>query len=66
VEKIEKIRNKRNWSKYVVQLPANVQQSIRKHTEITKLRFLLYPSWLLPKDVNTIHKDDAGVIWLGK
>ena len=65
-KEIEKIRNKCNWSKYVVNLLANVQQSVRKCSEITKLRFLLYPSRLLPEDVKTIRKDDAGVIWLGK
>ena len=65
-EAVKQIRNKENWSKYVVNLLANVQQSVRKHSEITKLRFLLYPSRLLPEDVTTIRKDDAGVIWLGK
>ena len=65
-EAIEKIRNKHNWSKYVANLLANVQRSIRTYSEITKLRFLLYPSRLLLEDVKTIRKDDVGVIWLGK
>ena len=63
---IEKIRKRHNWSKYVVNLLGNVQQSVRKYSEITKLRFLLYPSRLLPEDVQIIRKDDTGVIWLGK
>ena len=63
---IEKIRNKHNWSEYAANLLANIQRSIRRYSEITELRFLLYPSWLLPEDVKTIRKDDAGVIWLGK
>lgn len=33
---------------------------------IGKLRFLLYPSRLLPEHIEVIKKDDAGVIWLGK
>ena len=53
-------------SKYVPDLIANVQQSVRRHFDIAKLRFLLYPSRLLPKDVEQIKEDDAGVIWLGK
>ena len=61
-----KVRNRQNWSKYVVNLLTNVQQSVRKHFDISELRFLLYPSRLLPEDVNTISRDDAGVIWLAK
>jgi len=64
-EEIEKIRNRQNWSRYVVNLLGNVQQSVRKYSEITKLRFLLYPSRLLPEDVQAMRKDDAGVVWLG-
>ena len=62
----ETIRNKKNWSKYVVNLVKNVQQAVRKHSDISKLRFLLYPSGLTPGDRAQIQKDDAGVIWLGK
>ena len=60
------IRNRKQWSQYVADLIANVQRSVRRYFDITKLRFLLYPSNLLPKDVETIRTDDAGVIWLGK
>ena len=63
---IAKIRNKKHWSQYVVDLIANVQRAMRKHSDISKLRFLLYPSRLLPEHVDAIKKDDAGVIWLGK
>lgn len=62
----EKIRNRKNWSRYVVNLVKNVQQSVRKHSDISKLRFLLYPSGVTPEDKARIQKDDAGVIWLGK
>ena len=63
---IAKIRSRRNWSHYVVDLIGNVQRSMRQHSDISKLRFLLYPSRLLPKHVETIKKDDVGVIWLAK
>jgi len=39
---------------------------MRKHSDIDKLRFLLYPSGLLPEHKAEILKDNAGVIWLGK
>jgi DNA repair photolyase len=60
------IRKREQWSKYVADLIANVQRSVRRHSDIAKLRFLLYPSRLLPEHVEAIKKDDAGVIWLGK
>jgi len=62
----EKIRNQKSWSHYVVNLVKNVQHAVRKHSDIEKLRFLLYPSGLTPEDKAQIQKDDAGVIWLGK
>ena len=61
---IENIRQQRNWSPYVVRLLVNVQRSIRTHADIAKLRFLLYPSRLLPEDLAAIRNDDGGVIWL--
>ena len=60
------IRKREHWSEYVVQLIRNVQASVRRHSDIGKLRFLLYPSGLGPDDVARIRQDDAGVIWLGK
>lgn len=62
---IESIRKRKNWSRYVLQLIHNVQKAVRKHSDINKLRFLLYPSNLLPEHKIEIQKDDAGVIWLG-
>ena len=58
------IRKREAWSAYVVALIRNVQRSVRQHSDISKLRFLLYPSRLLPEHVEAIKKDDAGVIWL--
>ena len=63
---IEKIRKRKHWSRYTAQLVTNVQQSVRARCDISKLRFLLYPSRLLPKDKARIRKDDAGVVWLEK
>ena len=63
---IENIRKQKEWSRYVVELLANTQSSVRRHFDITKLRFLLYPSRLLPRDLMEIREDDAGVVWLGK
>jgi len=63
---IATIRNKKHWSGYVADLITNVQRAMRQHSDISKLRFLLYPSNLLPEHVEAIKKDDAGVIWLGK
>lgn len=40
--------------------------SVRVHTDIAKLRFLLYPSKLTTEDADRNRRDDAGVIWLGK
>jgi DNA repair photolyase len=60
------IRKREQWSRYVADLIANVQRSVRRHFDLAKLRFLLYPSRLLPEHIEQIQKDDAGVIWLGK
>ena len=56
----------RDRSHYVAELVANVQRSVRRHADISVLRFLLYPSGLTTEDEARIRKDDAGVIWLGK
>ena len=41
-----------------------VLESVRKHSDISKLRFLLYPSGSTPEDKAAIRKDGEGVIWL--
>jgi hypothetical protein len=61
---IRNIRKRRNWSDYVIRLIKNVQRSVRKYYDISKLRFLQYPSGLKERDIAEIKKDDAGVIWL--
>ena len=64
--RIESIRNRKNWSRYVTRLINNIQKSMRQQYDIRKLRFLLYPSKLEFQDLARIKQDDAGVIWLGK
>lgn len=63
---IKNIRNQKGWSQYTTQLISNVQRSVRKLSDISRLRFLLYPSRLTEKDAARIRRDDAGIVWLGK
>jgi len=53
------------WSRYVPDPVSTVWQAVRKHSDVSKLRFLLYPLGLLPEDKARIEQDDAGVVWLG-
>lgn len=63
---IGRIRQQANGSKYVVDLIVRTQRAVRNQFDISKLRFLLYPSGLLPEDRARIERDDAGVVWLGR
>ena len=63
---IQNIRNKKNWSSYVLKLIKNIQQSVRGQYDIRKLRFLLYPGSLENQDLTQIKEDNAVVIWLGR
>lgn len=65
VDAIGRIRERANWSKYVVELLARTQQAMRKHSDISRLRFLLCHSGLLQEDEARIRKDEAGVVWVG-
>ena len=58
------IRKRSHWSAYVTRLIQTLQLSLRRHGAIDKLRFLLYPSHLLPTDRAAIESDDAGIVWL--
>ena len=59
------IRKRACWSEYVADLVRTVQASVRRFSDISKLRFLLYPSRLLEVDRRRIEQDDEGVVWLG-
>ncbi|HML73141.1 MAG TPA: radical SAM protein [Anaerohalosphaeraceae bacterium] len=61
---IRNIRDRHAWSAYVVCLIKNIQQSVRKYYDISKLRFLQYPNGLSAENIAEIKKDDAGVVWL--
>lgn len=58
------IRHHAAWSRYAVELLGKVQPACRRHSDIDRLRFLLYPSRLRPEDAARIRADDAGVVWL--
>jgi DNA repair photolyase len=60
------IRNQAGWSCYTVDLIRTLQAAMRDLSDIRKLRFLLYPSRLMPEHAAMIWADDAGVVWLGK
>jgi DNA repair photolyase len=61
---IKKIRNRKNWNDYVVQLIKNIQHNVKKYSDIGKLRILQYPSELTEASVARINFDSAGIIWL--
>jgi len=63
---IAAIRQRPHWSRYVVKLVSRTQRAVRKHSDISKLRFLLYPSGLSAEGRARIERDDAGVVWLRK
>jgi len=50
------------WAQYLTEIISKVQQAVRTHSDISKLRFLLYPSGLLAEDREKIKQDDAGVV----
>jgi hypothetical protein len=63
---VNRIRRRKNWSRYAGGLIEALQESMRRHIDIDKLRFLLYPSGLREQDLARIRNDDEGVVWLGK
>jgi DNA repair photolyase len=60
------VRNRTQWSRYVVALIQHLQGSVQRFHDLNKLRFLLYPSGLTPEDLAQVRQDDAGIVWLGK
>ncbi|MFB3789485.1 MAG: radical SAM protein [bacterium] len=61
---IRSIRTGNGWSHYVVELLKNTQRSVRKYSEISRLRFLLYPKRLTAQDLVAVSHDPEGIIWL--
>lgn len=66
-EAVNQIRKDDAWWPYTLRLLQGCQKAMRKHSDITKLRFLLYTSSIRKSDgpvVAQVEKDPAGVIWL--
>jgi len=63
---VGRVRERRQWSQYVRSLISSVQQSVERHSDLARLRVLLYPSRLLPEHAEEIRTHGAGVVWLGK
>lgn len=63
---VASIRNHKNWAEYTVRLIKNFQRSVRKYSDISKLRVLLYPSYLLPEHIQSLKEDNEGIVWLKK
>ena len=61
---IASIRVRTVWSDYVARLIRSLQNSVRQHSDIRKLKFLLYPKGLEKHDLEEIKRDDGGVVWL--
>jgi len=62
--KIQGIRNRKAWNEYVVNLIKTLQDEVRQHSSIEKLRILQYPSSLTANSISVIKQDEAGVVWL--
>ena len=65
-EAIGAIRTREGWSRYARDLIFNVQESVRRYSDLGKLRVLLYPSRLLSEHAEEIRTRGVGVVWLGK
>ena len=61
---VQKIRNRKDWNNYVVELIKKVQNSTRKFSDIAKLRILQYSKSLAQTSISKINTDNAGIIWL--
>ena len=63
---VDQVRHKIEWSGYVVRLVGNVQEALRRHGALGKLRFLLYSASLTETDVAWIRRHGDGVVLLVK
>jgi DNA repair photolyase len=63
-EAVAAIRRAATWSTYAATLIRNLQEELRRHEMIEKLRFLLYPKGLQPADRANIEAEATGVVWL--
>ena len=63
-EAVKKVKNRPARSQYTLELVKNIQKSMRKYSDIRKLRFLLYNEDLRPEHLKEIKKDKAGIKFL--
>jgi DNA repair photolyase len=62
---IAAVRRWKNWSGYTLRLLQSVREVLRQRNALHQLRFLLYPSRLLPEHKQWIRAHPDGVKWLG-
>jgi len=61
---IAAIRHRDAWSGYVREVIQTTQHSMQTLRMLDRLKFLLYPSGLLAKDVEVIRRSERGIVWL--
>lgn len=61
---VKAIRKKKNRSQYTYDLIRNLQKSVKEHSDIRKLRFLLYPNNLQQEHASKLKKNGQGIVWL--
>ena len=63
-ETVRAVRKTIGWSQYTYDLIRNLQSSVRKHSDISKLKFLLYPKNLQQEHLNHLKRNNDGIVWL--
>ena len=63
-EAIKVVRKRAGWSQYTYDLIRNLQSSVKKHSDVSKLKFLLYPNNLEQKHLNSLKRNKSGIVWL--
>lgn len=63
-EAVKAIRKQKAWSQYTYNLIRNIQSSVKEHSDIKKLKFLLYPKNLQQVHLNKLKKNSRGIVWL--
>lgn len=63
-EAVKAVRKKDAWSQYTYDLIRNIQDSVKEHSDIKKLKFLLYPKNLHQVHLNKLKSNSRGIVWL--
>lgn len=61
---LERIRDGQGFAEYVLRLVQETQSAMREHSDIRKLRFLLYTKGLPDEIVTQIRQDPDGIVFL--